>query len=346
MSARIITVDSLDPEPEKIAEAAVVIRGGGLLGLPTETVYGLAADALHPSAVQKIFRAKGRPADNPLICHIASPVGLQQLVSSVPDKAKKLMKAFWPGPLTLILPALPTVPLEVTAGTGNVAVRMPSHPVARAVIEASGVPLAAPSANLSGRPSPTTAQHVLDDLGDVVDMILDAGESDLGVESTVVDVTGERPVLARLGGISREDIISVVGRIEEKTKVSTTEAPTSPGQKYRHYAPSIPLVVVTGLPDTMRGKLAQRLREYRAAGTRVTVLCMSEHLTDYEDIAPCTVLAYGSWTQPGVCAHYLFALLRSAERTGASVLLAESLPMVGVGEAAQARLLTAASEVV
>ena len=236
---RILFVDPWNPQPEIIREAARLIREGLLVAFPTETVYGLGSNGLNPAASSKIFAAKGRPSDNPLILHFASPEAVKT-VAFIPEKARRLMALFWPGPLTLVLPSKGVVPTEVTAGLDTVAVRMPSHPVALALIAAAGVPVAAPSANSSGRPSPTEAGSVVSDLGGGVDLILDGGSTSVGVESTVLDLTGENMVLLRPGGCSVED---VEARLGEKILRTGGVAHRSPGMRYRHYAPSIPLLL-------------------------------------------------------------------------------------------------------
>ncbi|MBU6234684.1 MAG: threonylcarbamoyl-AMP synthase [Alphaproteobacteria bacterium] len=227
--------------PETIAEAAAVIKNGGLLGLPTETVYGLAANALDGRAVARIFEAKGRPSFNPLIIHVAKPEDAMAF-GVFNDAAKEMMAAFWPGPLTMILPRTADCPVSdlASAGLPTLAIRCPAHPVARAVIEAAGVPVAAPSANTSGRLSPTTPQHVAESLGDAVDMILAAGAASVGLESTVLDLTGEAPVILRPGAVTPEDVARVLG-ITPAIDDGQHEAPKSPGQLLRHYAPRTPV---------------------------------------------------------------------------------------------------------
>ncbi len=232
-----VPVDPWNPDPSVLREAAAVLRRGGLVAFPTETVYGLGANALDPDAVRGIYRAKGRPSDNPLILHLARPEEAERLVFTNP-KARRLMEAFWPGPLTLVLPSRPVVPLETRGGLDTAALRMPDHPVAAALIEAAGFPLAAPSANRSGRPSPTDAEAVWADLEGRVDRILDAGPVSVGIESTVLDMTAEPPLLLRPGGLSRELLEDFLGET-----LACPEAPSarSPGTRYRHYAPLVPV---------------------------------------------------------------------------------------------------------
>ena len=235
---------------EDIAKAAVLLKAGGLVAIPTETVYGLAANALDGSAVKRIFEAKGRPQDNPLIVHIASLDTLPKLVASVPDEALALADQFWPGPLTIILPKASCIPDEVSAGLETVAVRFPSHPVARAIIEASGLPLAAPSANTSGRPSPTKAEHVLHDLRGKIEAVVDGGDCGVGLESTVVSLAGNRPRLLRPGGVTHEQLEETLGPVEIDPAVThavqKNAVVSSPGMKYKHYSPKARVVILKG----------------------------------------------------------------------------------------------------
>jgi L-threonylcarbamoyladenylate synthase len=258
-----LTVDPHSPDPAAIARAAETIRAGGLVAFPTETVYGLGADALDATAVARIFAAKGRPSYNPLIVHVAAPAAARALVLRWPDAAARLAEAFWPGPLTLVLPKRPEVPDGVTAGLGSVAVRVPAHPVALALLVAAGRPIAAPSANRFTELSPTSAEHVIKALGDRVDVVLDGGPATVGIESTVLDLTGDRPVLLRPGMLSRERLVAVVGAVDlPDGEASGTEPRRSPGMVERHYAPRSTLIpydagdVPPALPgDTVVGAL-------------------------------------------------------------------------------------------
>lgn len=236
MYDRVVPVDFWNPDPEVISRAAELIRAGELVAFPTETVYGLGGNAMDGEAVKKIYAAKGRPSDNPLILHFPSPGAVGQ-AAYVDDRAKRLMEHFWPGPLTLVLPARDCVSKEARGGLTTVGCRMPDYPAALAFFAACGVPVAGPSANTSGRPSPTDARTVADDLGEGVAMILDAGECRVGVESTVLDVSGEVPVLLRPGGVSMEELTAFLGRVE--LPVGVNELKKSPGTRYRHYAPSV-----------------------------------------------------------------------------------------------------------
>ncbi len=237
-------IDPLRPDEAIIARAAEILRRGGLVAFPTETVYGLGANALDPAAVERIYAAKGRPTYNPLIVHVADATDVFEVAREWPDKAARLARAFWPGPLTLVVPKLAEVPPGVTAGLDTVAVRVPSHPVARALLAAARLPIAAPSANRSMEVSPTTGAHVEKSLGEAVDLILDAGPTQVGIESTVVDVSVDPPVLLRPGMIAREDVARVVGALSDSQRADGTEARRSPGMLDRHYAPRAALLLV------------------------------------------------------------------------------------------------------
>ena len=315
-----------------IRRAAALLRAGELVAFPTETVYGLGADALNGEAAARIFAAKGRPADNPLIAHIAGESGLAGLIALEPCAcARKLMRAFWPGPMTLIFPKSPRVPREVTAGLDTVAVRMPSHPVARALIRAAQTPIAAPSANRSGRPSPTTAAHVLEDMEGRIPLILDGGPCEVGLESTVVDVTGARPRILRPGGVTREMLEGVVGDVDVDEGVlhqlQAGSQARSPGMKYKHYAPKGEVTIVTG------PRAAQEIaRLYDAADGRAAILAFSQ--ADYG-----ARRVYRLKNAPGE----LFAALRQLDEDGMETIYAEDVPTAGVGLAVMNRLMRAAA---
>ena len=315
-----------------IRRAAALLRGGELVAFPTETVYGLGADALNAEASARIFAAKGRPADNPLIAHIAGESGLAGLIAGEPCAcARALMRAFWPGPMTLIFPKSPRVPREVTAGLDTVAVRMPSHPVARALISAAQTPIAAPSANRSGRPSPTTAAHVLEDMEGRIPLILDGGPCEVGLESTVVDVTGARPRILRPGGVTLEMLEGVVGDVDVDEGVlhqlQAGSQARSPGMKYKHYAPKGEVTIVTG------PRAAQEIaRLYDAADGRAAILAFSQ--ADYG-----ARRVYRLKNAPGE----LFAALRQLDEDGMETIYAEDVPTAGVGLAVMNRLMRAAA---
>jgi|LSQX01.3.fsa_nt_gb L-threonylcarbamoyladenylate synthase len=331
--------------PDDLEEAARVLREGGLVAFPTETVYGLGANALDEEAVAKIFQAKGRPADNPLIVHLASVEELPQVVASVPPEAAVLARRFWPGPLTLVLPRKEEVPLITTGGLETVAVRVPDHPLALELIRRAGVPVAGPSANLSGRPSPTTAAHVLEDLQGKVDVIIDGGPTGLGVESTVLDLTASPPVLLRPGGVTWEALEEVLGKVTLDpailAKEPVKEGPVrSPGMKYRHYAPKAKVYLVEGQDeDRIADRVASLAEELAAAGMKVGVLATAE------SAGRCgrgLVLIGGSRRDPAALAASLFARLRTFDRLGVDAVVVEGIKPVGLGLAVMNRLRKAA----
>jgi L-threonylcarbamoyladenylate synthase len=275
METRLWKLKKDEPLDQQVREAARLIAGGEVVAFPTETVYGLGANGLNAEACKKIFAAKGRPADNPLILHIAEMDGMDPLTSGLSPMAKKLMEAFWPGPMTLIVPKSEKIPDVVTAGLDTVAVRFPIHPVARELIRQAGCPIAAPSANKSGKPSPTNAQDVLQDMDGLIAGIIDGGSCDIGVESTIIDTTGSDPVILRPGGITREMIIDVMGRaLLDPGLVSADQTPKAPGMKYRHYAPQAPMLLVEG-PEASMGVIRLAIMA-EASGLRVGVLALDE----------------------------------------------------------------------
>ena len=321
---------------DTLKKVGETLRLGGLAAIPTETVYGLAANAFSDDAVKKIFVAKGRPQDNPLIVHISEIEELYPLVKKVPESALRLCEKFWPGPLTIILEKSDAVCESVSAGLNTVAVRMPSHPVARAIIKASGVPLAAPSANVSGKPSPTTAQHVLHDMNGKIDMIIDGGESDVGVESTVITLCTEKPKLLRPGGITMEQLREVLGEVEVDSAVmgelKEGEKPASPGMKYKHYSPDADVLIVRGSLSGLK-----KLSENYSPETTV-ILCF-----DGEDsVFSCKTMLLGKKDDAAEHAHRIFDLLRKADEYGYKNVLVHCPPNDGVGMAVMNRLLRAA----
>ena len=276
---RVISIDADAPQRDRIADAAQVLRRGGLVAFPTETVYGLGANALDPIAVGRIFAAKGRPATDPVIVHLAAADDMRLVASHVPALAWELAARFWPGPLTLILEKRATVSDSITAGLATVAVRVPSHPVARALIEAAGVPIAAPSANRFSRPSPTHAAHVTADLGDAVDVVVDGGATSIGVESTILDLTVSPPLIRRPGGVSREQIAVVVPDVRSVAEVVAESHPqVAPGQLLRHYAPRATTTLYLGSLDRVVARVAHDIRAATSSGTRVGVLAPEEDL--------------------------------------------------------------------
>ena len=325
----------LTPTKENIEAAAEILRNGGLVGLPTETVYGLAANAYDESAVAKIFEAKGRPQDNPLIVHIADMSELDIIAAEIPESAKKLAAAFWPGPLTMVLKRTEKIPASVSAGLDTVAVRMPSNEVARAIIETSGLPLAAPSANISGRPSPTTAQHVIDDLGGKIDAVVVSGDCSVGVESTVISLVDGKNRLLRPGGITHEQLECVIGPVEIDASVLSSEISakvSSPGMKYKHYSPKTKVIIVEADTDFFCDYVNQRDENCAA-------MCFSE---EAEHINKITVV-YGQMSNDMSQARELFDALRVVDTLDVEVVYAHSPKKSGVGLAVYNRLLRAAA---
>ncbi|MFC5793771.1 L-threonylcarbamoyladenylate synthase [Thalassorhabdus alkalitolerans] len=323
-------------EDENIQKAGMWISCGEVVALPTETVYGLGGNANSEEAIEKIFLAKGRPSDNPLIVHISERKQLSELVSHIPLIAEKFMNAFWPGPLTLILPKTEQVSEKVTGGLSTVAVRMPDHPVAQAVIKAAGVPVAAPSANRSGRPSPTTAEHVRHDLDGRIAGIIDGGPTGYGLESTVVDCTRDVPMILRPGGVTREELEEVAGVVEvDPALISDNEVPRSPGLKYRHYAPDAPLTLVEG----STAFLQEKIKEVEEEGLKTGVITVDELI---QEIHADHVISYGSNDDIKEVAAKLYDTLRRADKLEADVLFSVTFPKEGVGAAVMNRLEKAA----
>ena len=333
----------LKPDISALNEAAALLKSGGLVGFPTETVYGLAADALDPRAVHDIFEAKGRPGDNPLIVHIADIRDLDRLIRVKPSEtAVKLMEAFWPGPLTLIFPKSDIVPDCTTGGLDSVAVRMPSHPVARELIRLSGVPVAAPSGNRSGRPSPTAASHMFEDMDGRIELIIDGGDCEVGVESTVVDMGGEIPRILRPGGITREMIAEIAGDCKVDSAVmrplKENERPRSPGMKYRHYAPAGQLTIFHGESESVVSAICETYDHARADGHNVLILALEPHIARYGDRR---TVSLGKDAQE--MAHVVFSVLRGADDAHADVILSEAVEAEGIGLAVMNRLGRAAA---
>lgn len=283
------TVSAEKPEQDIIKQAAGIIRRGGLVAFPTETVYGLGADGLNPAAVRRIFAAKGRPSDNPLILHVARQEEVFRLAAEVKEQAQELMRRFWPGPLTLVLPKAACIPDEVTAGLDTVAVRMPRHPVALALIAAAGVPIAAPSANRSGYPSPTTGQHVYGDLAGRIEAVLESGPTGVGLESTVLDLSGDVPAILRPGGITREELAAVLGTVLiDPGLLDPRQKPKAPGMKYTHYAPRAAVYLLSGPSRERKAlKIQELVWESARKGEKVGLLLTSETWQCLRDLPAC-----------------------------------------------------------
>ena len=319
-----------------IKEAAKLLQEKEVVAFPTETVYGLGADATSDEAVAKIFAAKGRPGDNPLIVHIGELAQLDQVVSEISEKAKRLMEAFWPGALTIILPKQDGISQGVTAGLFTVGVRMPSHPVALELLKIVKLPIAAPSANVSGRPSPTAAKHVADDLQGKIAGILDGGDTEVGLESTVIDCSVEPPVILRPGGVTREQIEEQIGPVSViEPRKDLDFAPKSPGMKYKHYAPKAPMAIVRG--DT--AFFQDVTRKAREEGKKVGLLVTEESAALYEaDL----ILTCGTRRDPASIARNLYGILRKFDQHNIDIIYSESFSEAGLGEAIMNRLLKAA----
>ena len=338
MDTKIIGIDENRIDIGMIAEAGQIIARGGLVAFPTETVYGLGANALDETAVRKIFAAKGRPADNPLIVHVCAPEGVKQVVREIPPTAAALFQAFSPGPLTVIMPKAPGLNDAVTAGLDTVAVRIPAHKTARALIEAAGVPVAAPSGNLSGKPSPTKPEHILADMNGRADAIILGGDCTVGVESTVVDVTGEIPVILRPGGITRHMLETVLGRVEIDRHVlelvAAEDKPKCPGMKYKHYAPDAEVTVIEGSLQAVRSRIIAMLREQAGKKTGVLAYSGGAYKADL-------VLTVGADNQS--YARNLFGDLRAFDQAGIEVVFAEFCGDMGYGLAVRNRLYKSAA---
>ena len=344
METKLIKIqDSEWIKDEELAEAARIIREGGLVAFPTETVYGLGANALNEDAARKIYAAKGRPSDNPLIAHISCMKELEPLVEEIPEAGRKLAKAYWPGPLTMVFPKSGIVPYGTTGGLDTVAVRMPSDPVAARLIAMSGVPIAAPSANTSGRPSPTTAQHVWQDMNGKIEMILDGGPVGIGVESTIVDVSGPVPVLLRPGAVTMEMLEAVAGHVEIDPAIQGPPRedlrPKAPGMKYRHYAPKADLAIVEGPTEEVINAINQFVKEDQANGLQAGIIATEETISRY----PCgTVKCIGSREAEETIAHNLYEVLREFDQCQVSKIYSEAFYTPKMGQAIMNRLLKAA----
>ena len=356
---------NIGPEDEaKLQEAAGILRAGGLVAFPTETVYGLGGNGLLKEASRSIYAAKGRPSDNPLILHISDMKELEPITREIPHRARTLAEHFWPGPLTMILNKAEIVPLETTGGLSTVAVRMPEHEVARRLIALAGVPVAAPSANTSGRPSPTTAAHVREDLEGKIEAILDGGPSGIGLESTIVDLSGEEPVLLRPGAITAEMLEKALGErvlldpaLEKPLDPSVH--PKAPGMKYRHYAPKAPMVIIQGKAGTFAGEELLRVEEAvdrevdrsLEDGKRTALICSDESLSYYQKRyeAPLAkgqliLRTMGTRNREESIAHNLFSVLREMDEVQAEYIVAEGVNTEAIGYAVMNRMKKAAAQ--
>lgn len=340
---RIIIPDKEHIDQTALASAAEILRTGGLVAFPTETVYGLGANALDAKAAEKIYGAKGRPSDNPLIAHIAHLKDLEPLVSSVSESGKKLIDAFWPGPLTLVFSKSGLVPYKTTGGLETVAVRMPSDPIARSLISLAGVPVAAPSANTSGRPSPTTADHVFQDMDGRIDMIVDGGAVGIGLESTIVDVSGQVPVILRPGAITLEMLRQVVGDMEMDPAItgplSQDVKPKAPGMKYKHYAPKAQLFLVEGGTKEVVEEIKRLTSMAAGEGRRPGIICTQETRACFHEGV---IRSIGVRSEEETIAHNLYGVLREFDDLDVDVIYSESFSRRQLGQAIMNRLTKAA----
>ena len=342
MKTKVIRMNPQQLDMEGIREAGEILKQGGLVAFPTETVYGLGGNALDPKASMKIYAAKGRPSDNPLIIHIADIRDLDKIVTEVPEKARILAEKYWPGPLTMILPKADIVPKETTGGLDSVAVRFPSDRIAQELILAAGGYVAAPSANTSGRPSPTTAGHVAEDLGDAIDMIIDGGQVNIGLESTIVDFTEEVPVVLRPGYISLEMLQETLGEVRMDKgliKPDSKVHPKAPGMKYRHYAPKADLAIVEGPTERVIAEIEKRALAAQENGQTVGIIATDETKSRYSHGI---IKSIGSREQEETIAHHLYEVLREFDSCNVSAIYSEAFFTPRMGQAIMNRLLKAA----
>lgn len=344
METKVITIDRKHPDKELIQEAGRLLKEGALVAFPTETVYGLGGDGLKEDAAARIYAAKGRPSDNPLILHIADIGALEVLAVDIPELAYRLAEKFWPGPLTMILKKSAVVPYATTGGLDTVAIRMPSDEIAKEIIRASGTYIAAPSANLSGRPSPTKAEHVVEDLSGRVEMIVDGGDSDIGLESSIIDLSGEVPMILRPGYITKEDFEQIVAEVEYDGAVLATKPQESvvakaPGMKYRHYAPKGQITIVEGSTSAVVKKINALVAAQEKQGVRVAVLCAEETKGQY---ACKHIFSLGSLKSEKEISAHLFAALRSFDTEQMEVIYSESFEDTKLAKAIMNRLRKAA----
>lgn len=342
MKTEIVKIDEEQIDQEAIARAGEILKRGGLVAFPTETVYGLGGDALNENSSRLIYAAKGRPSDNPLIVHITNMEALKKIVTEIPPAARKLAERYWPGPLTMIFHKSSAVPLATTGGLDTVAVRMPSHKTARAMIDAAGGYIAAPSANRSGRPSPTVARYVIEDLDGLVDMIIDGGEVNIGLESTIIDLTGEVPTILRPGYVTQDMLTETLGLVDVDRTIldaNSRQAPKAPGMKYRHYAPKGNLSIVEGEPERVVSYINERISALQKEGRKTGVIATDETVARYhgDDIK-----SVGSRWDEEVIARHLFRILREFDDDNVEVMFTESFETAGIGQAIMNRLLKAA----
>ena len=343
METKLVKVDTENPEKSVLTEAAEILKNGGLVAFPTETVYGLGANGLDEKACKRIYEAKGRPSDNPLILTIGDLDGLYKIVGKVTENAKKIIDAFWPGPITLVLPKADCVPETVTGGLDTVAVRYPSNKIARELIKIAGIPVAAPSANSSGKPSPTRASHVEFDLNGKIEMIIDGGAADWGLESTILDVSEDKPVLLRPGAVTQDMIEDVVGEIDVDPAVYSKPdgniVPKAPGMKYKHYSPSAKVILVSGSMENVISTINEKIGTDEKNGLRVGVMATTQTKDRY---IGGEVLVVGDRTKPETIGANLFKILRKFDFIGVDIVYSEVFDEDGEGAAIMNRLNKAA----
>ena len=342
MQTKIVKIEDVNSCRQELQQAGELLRRGELVAFPTETVYGLGANGLDADACAGIYEAKGRPSDNPLILHVADRSMVDMIAAAVPPLAEQLMAAFWPGPVTLILQRKDIVPDRITGGLNTVGIRMPENDVARAMIKEAGVPIAAPSANISGRPSPTTAEAVAHDMDGRIAWILDGGACHFGVESTIVDCTGDQAVILRPGAVTREMLVELLGERRvalDPALVGAQTVPKAPGMKYTHYAPKAPLVLLEGSSSEMVQAFRREIRHLQAAGHTVGVIASHEVLQELAGWIPAELTAdYGSQQELLAIAANLYEALRSFDEKPADILLGEGTTSEGLGLAIMNRL--------
>nr|WP_205617940.1 L-threonylcarbamoyladenylate synthase [Caldisalinibacter kiritimatiensis] len=342
MKTKVLKIDINNLEKQKIEQGAEILKRGGTVAFPTETVYGLGANALDEKAISKIFKAKGRPQDNPLIVHIAEIEQLYDIVEEVPQRALDLIERFWPGPLTIIFKKNSKVPDRITGGLSTVAIRMPNHPIALKLIKEANLPIAAPSANTSGRPSPTDASHVIEDLTGKIDMIIDGGATGIGVESTVLDLSTEIPTILRPGGVTKEDLLTIFPKVEFDPALELKNKniiPKSPGQKYRHYSPEAEMIIVTGEIHNMIEKINELTSEYQKEGKKVGIIATNQTKDKYNNE---NLIVVGDRRKLETISRNLFKTLREFDKIGVDIIIAEGVTEEGLGKAIMNRMNKAA----
>ena len=341
METSIIKIDKNNIEKNLIIEAAQIIKSGGLVAFPTETVYGLGANGLDALAVEKIFKAKGRPQDNPLILHVHSLLQVKELVEEIPEIAQRCMEKFWPGPLTILFKKNSKIPNIITAGLDTVAIRMPKNNIALELIRLANVPIAAPSANISGKPSPTSANHVKEDLSGKIDMIMDGGNTGIGLESTVLDLSGDVPMILRPGGVTLEDLKEIIPQVTQDSSIMKEDVvPKSPGQKYRHYAPKGEMLLFSGEIENMVKAIKKYSGEYISSGKNIGIICTDETKDLYKDGL---IISLGSRKDYNIIAHNLFHTIRLFDEANVDIILSEGVEESDLGIAIMNRMKKAAS---